>query len=97
MTIGRVTVLRCYGLAMRTVTQREFRNKSAEVLRDLERGDSFVLTNKGKPVGKLTPIGEPDPELRPSRPATRRGGFKVPTRQPKESTAAALTDLRGDR
>ncbi|MDA8068991.1 MAG: type II toxin-antitoxin system prevent-host-death family antitoxin [Actinomycetota bacterium] len=82
---------------MRTISQREFRNKSAEVLRDLERGDSFILTNNGRPVGKLTPAGLPDPELRPSRPAVRRGGFTVPARRPKESTATALGDLRGER
>lgn len=90
-------VLRCYARVMRTISQREFRNKSAEVLRDLERGDSFILTNRGKPVGKLTPIGEPDPELRPSRPATRHGGFRAPTHESTESTEAILTDLRGDR
>jgi antitoxin (DNA-binding transcriptional repressor) of toxin-antitoxin stability system len=84
-------------LLIRILSQREFRNKSAEVLRDLGRGESFILANNGKPVGKLTPIGEPDPELRPSRPATRHGGFAVPARVPVETTASALADLRGER
>jgi prevent-host-death family protein len=47
----------CYGLAMKLViTQRELRNQSATVLREVEAGRTFVLTRNGTPVAELRPI-----------------------------------------
>ncbi|HEY5295517.1 MAG TPA: type II toxin-antitoxin system prevent-host-death family antitoxin [Gaiellaceae bacterium] len=40
----------------RTITQRELRNESGEIMRGLDRGESFVVTRNGVPVGELTPI-----------------------------------------
>lgn len=40
----------------REITQRELRNQSGEIMRALDRGDSFVVTRNGVPVGELTPI-----------------------------------------
>jgi antitoxin (DNA-binding transcriptional repressor) of toxin-antitoxin stability system len=40
----------------RTITQRELRNSSGEIMRALDRGESFVVTRNGIPVGELTPI-----------------------------------------
>ena len=40
----------------RTITQRELRNDSGEIMRALDRGESFVVTRNGVPVGELTPI-----------------------------------------
>ena len=40
----------------REITQRELRNNSGEIMRELDRGESFVLTRNGVPVGELTPI-----------------------------------------
>ncbi len=40
----------------RTISQRELRNNSAQVLRDVEAGETFVITNNGKPVARLTPV-----------------------------------------
>jgi prevent-host-death family protein len=40
----------------RVITQRELRNESGEVMRGLDRGESFVVTRNGVPVGELTPI-----------------------------------------
>jgi antitoxin (DNA-binding transcriptional repressor) of toxin-antitoxin stability system len=39
----------------RTITQRELRNQSGEIMRGLDRGESFVITRNGVPVGQLTP------------------------------------------
>jgi len=49
---------RCYDAAMtrRVITQRELRNQSAEVLREVEAGRTFVLTRNGTPVAELRPI-----------------------------------------
>jgi prevent-host-death family protein len=40
----------------RMITQRELRNESGDIMRALDRGESFVVTRNGVPVGELTPI-----------------------------------------
>ncbi|MFI4989449.1 MAG: type II toxin-antitoxin system Phd/YefM family antitoxin [Solirubrobacterales bacterium] len=40
----------------REITQRELRNESGEIMRELDRGESFVVTRNGAPVGELSPI-----------------------------------------
>jgi prevent-host-death family protein len=40
----------------REITQRELRNGSGEIMRALDRGESFVVTRNGVPVGELLPI-----------------------------------------
>jgi antitoxin (DNA-binding transcriptional repressor) of toxin-antitoxin stability system len=39
----------------REITQRELRNDSGEIMRALDRGESFVVTRNGVPVGELAP------------------------------------------
>lgn len=38
------------------ITQRELRNRSGEIMRALDRGQSFVVTRNGVPVGELRPF-----------------------------------------
>ena len=40
----------------RAISQRELRNESGEIMRALDRGESFVVTRNGVPVGELTPL-----------------------------------------
>jgi antitoxin (DNA-binding transcriptional repressor) of toxin-antitoxin stability system len=40
----------------REITQRELRNASGEIMRALDRGESFVVTRNGVAVGELTPL-----------------------------------------
>lgn len=40
----------------REITQRELRNESGEIMRALDRGESFVVSRNGVPVGELTPL-----------------------------------------
>ena len=40
----------------RRISQRELRNESGEIMRALDRGESFVVTRNGVPVGELVPI-----------------------------------------
>ncbi len=40
----------------REITQRELRNDSGEIMRELDRGESFVVTRAGVPVGELVPL-----------------------------------------
>ncbi len=39
----------------RTISQRELRNDSGEIMRALDRGEDFVVTRNGVPVGELRP------------------------------------------
>lgn len=41
----------------RDISQRELRNESGEIMRALDRGERFVVTRNGVPVGELAPIG----------------------------------------
>ncbi len=40
----------------KTITQRELRNGSGKIMRALDRGESFVVTRNGVPVGELRPL-----------------------------------------
>ncbi len=40
----------------REITQRELRNESGKIMRALDRGETFVVTRNGVPVGELTPV-----------------------------------------
>lgn len=41
---------------MRTITQREFRNELAAILRDVQAGQSVIVTRSGTPVAELRPV-----------------------------------------
>jgi prevent-host-death family protein len=40
----------------REISQRELRNQSGEIMRELGEGESFTVTRNGVPVGELTPL-----------------------------------------
>ncbi|HEX4668903.1 MAG TPA: type II toxin-antitoxin system prevent-host-death family antitoxin [Solirubrobacterales bacterium] len=40
----------------REISQRELRNQSGEIMRELDRGEEFIVTSNGRPVGELRPI-----------------------------------------
>jgi prevent-host-death family protein len=40
----------------REITQRELRNESGAIMRSVERGESFVITRNGTPIGQLIPL-----------------------------------------
>lgn len=43
---------------MKTIAQRELRNRSGEVLRQAESGEQFTITVEGRPVAVLGPYGK---------------------------------------
>lgn len=52
-------MLRCATLRsmkIRTITQRELRNESGAVLREVEAGRTVIVSRNGTPVGELRPI-----------------------------------------
>ena len=40
----------------REINQRELRNHSGEIMRQLDQGESFIVTRNGVPVGELSPL-----------------------------------------
>ena len=42
-----------------TLTQRELRHRSGEVMRGLERGETYIITSNGRPIGELRPLPQP--------------------------------------
>ncbi len=44
------------GAHMTTYSIREFKARVSEILRDLDVGDEVIITRRGKPCGRLTPI-----------------------------------------
>ena len=49
---------KCYAGCMksRTITQRELRNDSGAILREVEAGRTIIVSRNGTPVGELRPI-----------------------------------------
>lgn len=47
----------CYAPTVaREISQRELRNDSGRIMRELDAGESFIVTSNGTPVGELTPV-----------------------------------------
>ena len=42
----------------REIPQRELRNRNAEIVDAVNRGESFVITRRGTPVAELRPLTE---------------------------------------
>lgn len=40
----------------REISQRELRNGSGEIMRRVERGESFTITRNGTPIARLIPL-----------------------------------------
>lgn len=83
-----------------SLSQRELRNESGRVLRAVGEGQSFVLTNRGVPVGRIVPLDAPASPLSIVRPAKRVGGWAAlaPECTDRDRPMAELLDeLRGDR
>ncbi len=43
-------------MGVRTITQRELRNESAAILREVQAGQSVIVTRNGTPVAELKPV-----------------------------------------
>jgi len=39
-----------------TISQRELRNRSGDIMRGLDEGETYIVTRHGQPVGELTPM-----------------------------------------
>lgn len=84
----------CYGGAVaKTIPHRELRNRSSDVLRRVQAGETIQVTNYGKVVAVLSP---PDSGMAPRVAAARhRGGFaSIPRIRSSETIQQALDALR---
>ncbi|MFT4188331.1 MAG: type II toxin-antitoxin system prevent-host-death family antitoxin [Aeromicrobium sp.] len=81
---------------MSTISQREMRNESGRVLRDVEHGASFTITRHGTPVARIVPY---EPESLPAlRPARQPAVFSVDDLVASDiSSEEILADLRDER
>ena len=70
----------------RIITQRELRNQSAAVLREVEAGGTIVVTRNGTPVAELRPI-------RPRRFVLRATLAEAAARAPHIDAARFRADL----
>lgn len=70
------------------------------MLREVSEGHSFVLTNRGIPVGRIVPLNAPAPALTIARAARREGGWAalaIERKTAEQGLATTLDDLRADR
>jgi prevent-host-death family protein len=89
---------------VKTIPHRELRNNSSAILREVQSGETFRITNNGEVVAVLKPA-PPAPTTQVSvRQATIIGGFdEIPivTVEPfepiNETSQESLDYLRGDR
>ena len=71
---------------MDSITHREMRNNSAEVLRRVEAGESLQVSNHGRPAALIVPVGNDpldasiaaEPPARPARAWLRSRRFGGP-------------------
>lgn len=92
----------CYGprypYPMATISHRELRNNSAEILRRVAAGEAMVVTNHGEVVAYLSPAATPSPHFPVSRPARRTGGWSsLPKVTLDRSVNKLIDDEREDR
>ncbi|MBK8462322.1 MAG: type II toxin-antitoxin system prevent-host-death family antitoxin [Nigerium sp.] len=81
-----------------TVTHRDLRNRSGEVLHAVEAGETYTVTSRGRPVARLVPVTDASPDLPLRRPAATRGGFSGLIRHSvAEPSGETIDDLRGER
>ena len=92
----------CYasGVTSKTITHRELRNESGRILREVQEGQSFIITNNGEPVAALQPIASnPLAGVRhePRKPGSRFRDLIPEKGTSNESALEALMYLRGER
>lgn len=87
---------------MSTIPHRELRNSSSEILRRVEAGETFDITNNGKVVARLSPVPKASKleELRAAgltRPAKAAIDVSKLEKVTGRTSQDILDDLRGNR
>ena len=43
---------------MKTVTAKDLKNRTGEVIRSIKQGEEIIVSYRGKPLGKFVPLNE---------------------------------------
>ncbi len=82
----------------KTIPHRELRNNSSAILREVQSGETFQITNHGEVVAVLTPPPRTMGDQPRIRRATNHEPFSAIESQPGiEPTQVSLDELRGER
>ncbi len=87
-------------MAAKVITHRELRNESGRILREVQEGQTFIITNNGEPVAAIQPIqSNPLAGLRhePAKQGARFADVAPEEGNSMESALEALMFLRGER
>lgn len=88
----------CYVGVMTSITHRELRNNSADVLRRVAAGEAMEVTNRGVVVAYLSPTPTQVLPFPVSRPARRTGGWSdLPMVAFDRPVSTIVDDERDDR
>lgn len=84
---------------MRTITVADLRQNPTGALREVEAGETYVVTRHRHPVAKLVPVASESLEIVPPR---RQGGSQLAGRSGErpythDQMAALLADMAEDR
>jgi prevent-host-death family protein len=82
------------------ITHRELRNESGRILREVQEGQTFIITNNGEPVAAIQPIqSNPLAGLRheQAKQGARFADVAPEEGNSTESALEALLFLRGER
>jgi prevent-host-death family protein len=83
---------------MKTIPHRELRNNSTKILRSVQSGESYEVTDNGEVVALLTPPTSADLRGARFRVPLSRGGFSgLPRISPPVSVGDVLHDFRDER
>lgn len=85
----------CCTYSMRTISQREMRNDSGQILRDVESGEVVVVTRRRLPVAQVMLYGGCRKAIRPASAPVMFSVNDLVTSS--AATGAILDDLRDER
>ena len=86
-------------MAPKTISHRELRNESGRILREVQQGETFVITNNGQPVAEIVPMQRQPLTGVVVQRRRRRGGLRDLIPAPGVSGRSArevLDELRGE-
>lgn len=78
------------------VTQRDLRNRSAEIMDAVGRGESFVVTRSGTAVGELIPLRRRRTVTREEFAATSRSAPAIDLERFRDDVDSAVDAAVGD-
>jgi len=79
---------------MNTINQADLRHRGAAIFDALEAGGEFVITRRGKAIGKLAPISADIGVTPAAKPFT---SYVLPKRHSARLSQEVVTEMRGER